>query len=335
MKNPKQSWILASLMLAMTSTATAQFKLEVLPQNQIPNQQTTQDQQTSPQNQTTGQGTQTAGQDQTSQQSMTGYQQSTNSQNPTCYIYMGNLQFTQSTTNTVTTLITGAAQGHLATQNADFAPSVRAGVIKALNWVKRVRVKEESANESMSEFASHTPNECYIVDGTITNMSTETDLKDKSTNYQATVTFTLSMKNIKTNEVVASRQFESNGYSYYPATPGAALSNAMSNASTYVYKYFSAVFPLRGNVIEHGSASTNKQKELYIDLGSDIGIEKGQKLGVYVVQIIAGREAKTKVGDIKVVNVMGGDISLCKVTSGGSNIKAAFNKNARLLIITE
>lgn len=261
----------------------------------------------------------------------------TQDENPKCYVYMGNFTFKQSTSNAVTSLLTGVATGTLNTQNPDFAPSVKAGVLKAFNAVKRVVVKEESLNESITEFANKTNNKCYIVDGTITNMSTGTSLtKNNSTEYLATVTFTLNMKDAKTNDVVASAQFSKDGYAFAPYSNASnALTDAMTDAAHSVYKYFSKVFCVRGYVVEHGNATTNKQKELYINLGSDIGVGQGDHYGVYTVQTIAGREAKTKIGEIKVSSVMGGDISLCKVTKGGANIKTACEKDAKLLVISE
>ena len=57
-------------------------------------------------------------------------------------------------------------------------------------------------------------------------------------------------------------------------------------------------------------------------------------LTVYSVKTIAGRYARKELGKLKITDVMGDDISLCKVTSGGKNIKAALDEGQQVVAIT-
>ena len=57
----------------------------------------------------------------------------------------------------------------------------------------------------------------------------------------------------------------------------------------------------------------DKQKTVYIDLGSREGAFAGIHMGVFIVKTIAGREARQQIGKLKVETVLGDDISLCKV----------------------
>jgi hypothetical protein len=49
---------------------------------------------------------------------------------------------------------------------------------------------------------------------------------------------------------------------------------------------------------------------------------------------IAGREAKKQIGKLRVEEVQGEDISLCKVQSGGRDIKTALDSGETLVIQT-
>ena len=57
-------------------------------------------------------------------------------------------------------------------------------------------------------------------------------------------------------------------------------------------------------------------------------------MGVYSVKTIAGREAKSQIGKLKIEEVEGEDISLCKVQSGGKDIKEALDSGQKLQVIS-
>ena len=57
-------------------------------------------------------------------------------------------------------------------------------------------------------------------------------------------------------------------------------------------------------------------------------------MGVYTVKMVAGKEAKKQIGKLKIEDVQGDDISLCKVQSGGRDIKKALDDGETLVIET-
>ena len=57
-------------------------------------------------------------------------------------------------------------------------------------------------------------------------------------------------------------------------------------------------------------------------------------MGVYTVKTVAGKEAKKQIGKLKIEDVQGDDISLCKVQSGGRDIKSALDNGETLVIET-
>lgn len=57
-----------------------------------------------------------------------------------------------------------------------------------------------------------------------------------------------------------------------------------------------------------------------------------KRIDVYIVKRIAGRIARQYLGSAKVVDVQGEDISLCKVTKNGEQIKQAFDRGAEIAV---
>jgi hypothetical protein len=113
-----------------------------------------------------------------------------------------------------------------------------------------------------------------------------------------------------------------------------ALNEALIRLSSKVARHYNMQFPLNASIIEAGVAKKDKQKEVYIDIGSANAACVDMRFAVYSVKTIAGRSAKRELGVIKVVEVMGDDISLCKVKSGGKNIKAALEEGETVVVMS-
>ena len=88
------------------------------------------------------------------------------------------------------------------------------------------------------------------------------------------------------------------------------------------------------NIVERGSEKKDKQKEVYIDAGSSTRTHEDMRFTVYVVGNVAGRETKKEIGRLKVNEVLGEDISLCKVQKGGKDIKAALDEGKQVVAIS-
>ena len=94
------------------------------------------------------------------------------------------------------------------------------------------------------------------------------------------------------------------------------------------------IYPFSARIIERGTVKGEKQKELYIDLGAAHGVREGTHFDVYVIGSIGGKETRQEIGRLKVKEVKGDEVSLCKVTSGSKEVKAALDSNQQLLIIS-
>lgn len=184
----------------------------------------------------------------------------------------------------------------------------------------------------------------FFVDGTIANISivsrseTKKDSKGNKhtdTSYRSNVSVTVNLKNPADGSVIDSRTFTISDSDLYWMTSGEkAMTNALERLTSKVANYYNRMFPLYASIIEKGESKKNKQKDVYIDLGAGDGAYKGQQFDVLTVKTIAGKEARTVIGRLKIEEVEGDEISLCKVTKGSDKIKAALDEGENLMVVS-
>lgn len=187
----------------------------------------------------------------------------------------------------------------------------------------------------------------FTLTGEVTQLSTTTNIrvveeKDSKGNvtkrnvndYIATANISLSLKDNETGEVGSNTFTGTSNWLDVPKSETEALSISINKVRDKVASYYNSLFPLSANIIERGTEKKDKAKEVYIDLGENNGIYKGQHFTVYIVGTVAGRETRSKVGRVKVLSVEGDDISLCKVQSGGKDIKSAFDAGSKLVVVS-
>lgn len=223
--------------------------------------------------------------------------------------------------------------GQTSHQEPQYAEAVRASVV---NGLSRVRLLSPFDGQfQAAELESDMP--ALYADGTINNISTikktETSGKNVNTYYRGLVSVTVNLKDARDGTVVNSHTFNitDSDLSWIGSTEK-AMSNALEYLSSKIEKYYNSAFPLYASIVEGGNVKKDKQKEVYIDLGEPDGVYKGMQFDVFVVKTIAGKEAKTMIGRLKIEEVEGDEISLCKVTKGGDRIKPALEEGQTLLI---
>ena len=115
----------------------------------------------------------------------------------------------------------------------------------------------------------------------------------------------------------------------------ASVVAALGNVRRFVVTDMREVAPTDAtNILERGTEKKDKQKELYIDLGAQHGLREGTHFDVYIIGSIGGKETRKQIGRLRVKDIEGDEVSLCKVTSGGKDIKAALDAEKQLLIIS-
>lgn len=223
----------------------------------------------------------------------------------------------------------------------EFADAVRQTITASVNETRRINVIDGYFTED--ELSSGIP--ALILDGTISSITTtrrfRTVVDDKGkkhneTEYMAGIIATINLKDVYSGEIAKTININSSTYSAsWFATAEKALGYVMKNMRAQITRELDISFPLYANIIEGASEKKDKQKEVYIDLGSLSGVNTGLYFAVHVVKTIAGKEAKKEIARLRVTEIMGDEISLCKVTHGGKELKKALDEGQQLSVISQ
>ena len=220
------------------------------------------------------------------------------------------------------------------TEQPGYVDALRASVIAALGNVRRFVITDALQVEPNADTN-------ILLDGVVNYFSTTRELrtpygkKDKIPQFYAQISLTLNLKDPVTGTVINSQMFEVNrtGWSWYNSSD-TAIKEALEGLRKKVEKYYNTAYPYTANILERGVEKKDKQKELYIDLGAIHGLKEGTHFTVYILGSIGGKETRKQIGRLKVTSIEGDEVSLCKVSSGGKDIKAALDAQQRLLIIS-
>lgn len=259
-------------------------------------------------------------------------------------ITLGNVQYAHhdeklSAGDAVGKILTGVLTGQTSVQATKYEEDVKAAIIKGLSGAYRFRY-----NDGLLQIDDVAEEGNLVVDALIINIqakSSSHSWKDKDGKTQVNTYYTgvtevmLALKDAKTGEVMANPTMKGQGSTTSSfSTSDQAVRDAIGKLSRRITIWLNNYRPLQANIIEGAAAKKDKQKEVYIDLGSSEGAFEGLHMGVYIVKTVAGREAKSQIGKLKIVAVEGDDISRCKVQSGGKDIKAAIDGGEKLLVIS-
>ena len=240
----------------------------------------------------------------------------------------------KSDVGTVVSAVLDVLADQTTTEEPGYADALRASVIMAMGNVRRFAVSDGlqvSPNDGTN----------IIADGTINYISITRELKaapskkDKVPQFYAQISLTLNLKDAATGTVLNSQVYEVNktGWSWFNSTD-TAIKNALESLRKKVEKYYNTAYPYTAQILERGVEKKDKQKELYIDLGTAHGLREGTHFDVYVIGSIGGKETRKQIGRLRVKSIEGDEVSLCKVASGGKDIKAAIDAGQQLLIVS-
>lgn len=238
--------------------------------------------------------------------------------------------------------------------NQTVITSVRNKVLSALQQAGRVNVVDLNNQAALDAEAERRKNEMAMNDagrvgdmtqlmsngllkGNIDNM-TCTSKTSKGydgkmhTTYSATLKYTLTLVNSENGTVISQKNFESYGSGN---TDAEAIQSAVDVKVTPVKQFILNAYAVGGKVLAADEADAKKVKTVYIDLGSDDGLSKGQKLEVFKEVDIAGAKSRKLIGEIQVQEVMSGNRALCKVSKGGDVILKELEAGTNLPIETK
>ncbi len=214
------------------------------------------------------------------------------------------------------TMLTGKTTSQL----PEYSEAVKASVVSGLDNARRLTIIEGAPDGIGHD---------YILSGSISNISTTSKIDPPAKKggtgneyYKALISVTVNLSDAQSAEMIDSHIFSvSDNDLGWMGSRERAMDGALKALSYKVTTYYNAIFPLYASIIERGEIDKDKQKTVYVDLGTANGVSEGMQFDVYTVKTIAGKEAKTEIGRLKISKVMGDDISLCKVNKGDKQIK--------------
>lgn len=260
-------------------------------------------------------------------------------QNQKVLVAMNELQYNdkeekQKISSVLGSIVDVLATGQSTQQQAHYKDAVRASIVKGISQGRRVIAIDGDGN-----FEEDDATPFFYVDGTVSNISTTTktetssDGKSSKTLYKGLIGVTLHIKDAANNKIVASPVFNVSELDVsWVETAEGAMDKTLVSLSNYVTDYFNKWLPVSGKVLDGEKFKKDKQKEVYIDLGESDGVYKGVHFTVYTTKTVAGKVANKQIGKIRIEDVQGEEISLCKVKSGGKEIKTALDNNEELLV---
>lgn len=190
------------------------------------------------------------------------------------------------------------------------------------------RRSSEDAMNSAAALMEHTTETAaeYLLYGGVTQCSiSQSPSQDgKTMYYSAEITYSVKIVKYANKEVVVSKDYKLAAFrGGFGDTPAAAVMDATAHIKNDMKNLVDEYFKLEGEILGEGYETDKKGKKMetcLISLGSDFGLEKGQRLEVSCVEKVAGRDVTKVIGQLTITEVMAGDLSQCKVTKGGDAI---------------
>ena len=245
------------------------------------------------------------------------------------------------------------------TYNNDFTASevatVRRNVVSSLQNTKRIIVVDLTQQASVANEAKKRQNATrmndnhevkdivelnanFILKGALNSINTVSKTgKDlisgnSYTYWESKLSYTIVLIDPATGATASTNTYTSTATSRDGSQ--AARNSAIEGSASNMKKFIEDCFPVKGTIVAIADGDSKKAKTVYINLGNDAGMTKGQKLAVYQVIDIAGEKSEKEIGTLTVQESMSATRSLCKVDKGGDIIVKAMATNAELTIKT-
>ena len=235
------------------------------------------------------------------------------------------------------------------------ADMLRAKVIDGINAINRVNLIDVESESTLTLEASRRNSEMaledktaragvmktlganYAIYGSVNKMDADYKTSDSGSYYVGNIAYSLTVINLENGTVTGTKSFTYAGLTgNIGSTKNEAVISTLNRVKQSMDNFVNEYFKLNGTIVEMKEANKkgDQAKSLYISLGSDSGMSKGQLLEVFEVKMIAGKEAELSVGNLKVEEVVASDLAECTVTKGGKEIMTAFRAGNELRVKT-
>ncbi len=249
-------------------------------------------------------------------------------ENPKIPIYIGDITYTPLTTKEKTTnVITGLLNNEISIEDESMVEGAMEALTGCLRDINRFVIKT-------GEITPADKDKALVFSAKIVFCNFTEKLNNRVLDKEARIVAYITLTDPADNRIVFNKQVV--GWTWLSAFNSMSLCRQEAQRSLW-YNAASTMrraYPLRGHMLEQGCEKGKKQKlkEYYIDLGTNHRIFTNTNVDVYVVKRIAGRIARQYIGSAKVIDVQGEDISVCKVTKNGEQIKQAFDRGAEIAV---
>lgn len=213
--------------------------------------------------------------------------------------------------------------------------SVRSAICKGVSNVRRFDVV------AGQEINNGTP--ALTIGGTITNVMWLTQLLIPANReivpsdmYKVVIGVTIDIKDAHTGNLLDSRTVNVTDLeSPWSNSHEQALKFSIGRLSEKVTKLLNILFYTSGSVIADKSMTQSEPKDIYINLGRGDGVCENMRFVVYSENETNGVSVKKYLGRIRVVDVLGADLSLCKIQNGSKEIKNLLESGQKVLVMNE
>lgn len=235
---------------------------------------------------------------------------------------------------------------------SSFAEALRSKVLESIQKTNRVHLVDVDAQDALKVEAERRKDESamgdetarnaqmkslganYIIKGHAVSMNTVKRTDDKgNVSYKGSISYTIKIVDTSDGKIIATETFSHEGL-----TGGTGKTQEDAIVSTFGYvnleKFIDTHFAIQGGIVQIESVKKDKADQVYIDLGTNRGVLKGQRFRVYLETEIAGEMSKKEIGALNAKEVVSGKRTLCKVTKGGDAIKTANDNNQALIVVS-
>lgn len=168
----------------------------------------------------------------------------------------------------------------------------------------------------------------YIVNGTILSMSMTEESKKGKTQYGCNMSYSLTVTDTKNQGTVGTRTFEETTSNIHD-TKDEAINWVAKELKNNLENFIIEILPIEGTVNPADyEAKKDKLEKCYINLGSNCGAKKGDKFKIVSPTTRAGKVVYNKIGELKIEEVVDGELSYCKVTKDGKKVLVAMEAYA-------
>ena len=195
-------------------------------------------------------------------------------------------------------------------------------IFQAPETVYRLKVQSEECPQKTSD-------EAYALDFTLKNvMTTFGDKKRCSADMEMRIV------DLRTGEVFEKDKASCCCFGYAWDTEAECVSGLCNIMKYRTAMFLWNTFPMTGTILQKGVEQNNgkiKDNQCYIDLGEKNLVFKKMRFKAYTLD----GDKEKKLGYLKVTEVEGDDISVCKISSGTSKIEKALQAGQTVYIKTD